>query len=323
MAFLFKQLSNIFVSSITMTSQYAIKDLERLSGIKAHTLRIWEQRYGILKPDRTDTNIRFYSANDLKKILNISLLNNNGFKISKIAKLKDDEVIKLSQSILNNYTKESDQIDNLIVCMMEMNESKFEKVISNCILHFGFENTFEKILFPFMRQIGSMWQTGIVNAAQEHFISHLIRQKLIVGIDGLYPETIENPKTFLFYLPNGELHELGLLYCHFLTKTKGYKCVYLGQSVPFEDMLEITKTVTPDVIVTIITSTMNDSSTQDYVNKLAKSFTKSSILVSGRNFFDNSEPITLPKSVYLFKSYEDYRNKLQSATFVNNEVKTR
>ena len=103
-----------------MSIQYAIKDLERLSGIKAHTLRIWEQRYGILKPERTGTNIRYYTSDDLKRILNISLLNCNGFKISKIAKLPDEEIIKQAQSILNNYNKPSNQIDNLVLCMMEM-----------------------------------------------------------------------------------------------------------------------------------------------------------------------------------------------------------
>jgi DNA-binding transcriptional MerR regulator len=207
-----------------MPTQYAIKDLERLSGIKAHTLRIWEQRYGILKPERTDTNIRYYTGEDLKRILNISLLNNNGFKISKIAKLPDEEIIKQVQSILNNYTKENDQIDNLVLCMLEMNEPKFEKIVSNCIIHFGFESTIEKIIFPFMRQIGNMWLMGTINPAQEHFISHLVRQKIIVGIDGLFPEPLANPKTFLLYLPTNELHELGLLYCNFLVKAKGHKC---------------------------------------------------------------------------------------------------
>ncbi len=298
-----------------MPNQYVIKDLERLSGIKAHTLRIWEQRYGILKPLRTETNIRYYTSEDLKRILNISLLNNNGYKISKIAKLPDDEIIKQAQYILNNFSKESDQIDNLVMCMMEMNEAKFEKIISNCIIHFGFESTIEKILFPFMRQIGNMWQVGLVNPAQEHFISHLIRQKIIVGIDGLFPEPLANPKTFLLYLPSNELHELGLLYCHFLIKSKGHKCLYLGQSVPFEDIVSVSGVVPADVVVTVFTHRMEGVTTQEYLNNLANSFKNSQIMVSGRVFFDEKEKIKLPKNVILFESHEQFKKVLHSVNF--------
>jgi DNA-binding transcriptional MerR regulator len=304
-----------------MTNQYAIKDLERLSGIKAHTLRIWELRYGILKPERTDTNIRYYTSEDLKRILNISLLNNNGFKISKIARLPDEEIIKQVQSILNNYNKTSDQIDSLILCMMEMNEPKFEKIISNCIIHFGFESTIESILFPFMRQIGNMWQLGIVNPAQEHFISNLVRQKLIVGIDGLFPEPLANPKTFIVYLPNNEMHELGLLYCHFLIKSKGHKCIYLGQSIPFADLLAVSEITPPDAIVTIFTNSFDSISAQNYINNLSGSFQKCPIMASGRLFFDGNEPLELPKNIILFETHEQFKNMLHSVNFAFNVYK--
>jgi len=294
-----------------MSTQYAIKDLERLSGIKAHTLRIWEQRYGILKPERTDTNIRYYTTDDLKRILNISLLNNNGFKISRIAEMPDYEMLKQAQSILNNFNKESEQIDNLVLCMMEMNESKFEKIISNSIIHFGFENTIEKIIFPFMHQIGSMWQVGIVSIVQEHFISHLVRQKLIVGIDDLCSETVTQPKTFLLYLPANEMHELGLLYCQFLVKSKGHKCIYLGQSVPFSDLISLAEIVQPDFIVTAFTHRLNGIDIHEYLLNLQKGFSKSQILISGRLLLDSNEPIAVPKSVNLFKSHQQFKNILQ------------
>lgn len=293
-----------------MPNQYAIKDLERLSGIKAHTLRIWEQRYGILKPERTDTNIRYYTAEDLKKILNISLLNNNGVKISKIAKLKQAEVLEQAQSILNRYNKTSDQVDNLVLCMMEMNEIKFEKTISNCILHFGFEATVEQVIFPFLRQIGNMWQLGIINAAQEHFISNLIRQKLIVGIDNLFPGPLTNPKTFVLFLPNKELHELGLLYCHFLIKAKGHHCTYLGQSVPFNDLLSVSDIIKPDVMVTSFTNLPEDIDVQDYINKLSMAFHDKTVLVSGRVFFDGNTDLQFPKNIILFESHEQFKNML-------------
>ncbi len=298
-----------------MPNQYAIKDLERLSGIKAHTLRIWEQRYGILKPERTDTNIRYYTAEDLKKILNISLLNNNGVKISKIAKLKQAEVLEQAQSILSRYHKTSDQVDNLVLCMMEMNEPKFEKTISNCILHFGFEPTVEKVIFPFLRQIGNMWQLGIINSAQEHFISNLIRQKLIVGIDSVFPGQMPRPKTVLLYLPNKELHELGLLYCHFLIKAKGHACTYLGQSVPFDDLLSVSEVIKPDVIVTSFTNVPEDIGLQDYLNKLSRAFPDKTILVSGRVFFEGNMQPQFPKNIILFESHEQFKNMLESITF--------
>ncbi|MES2761665.1 MAG: MerR family transcriptional regulator [Bacteroidota bacterium] len=304
-----------------MPTQYAIKDLERLSGIKAHTLRIWEQRYGILKPERTDTNIRYYTSDDLKHILNVSLLNSNGFKISKIAKLPSDEIIRQAQSIFNNYSKESDQIDNLMLCMMDLNEAKFEKIISNNIIRFGFENTLEKIVFPFMRQIGNMWQLGIVNPAQEHFISNLARQKIIVATDGLFPEPQTNPKTFVLYLPENELHELGLLYCNFLIKAKGHNCLYIGQSTPLLDLFSVTDVVQPDVIVTIFTNSFENTTVQQYLNNLAFSFPTSTLMVSGRVFFDSNEPIELPKNVILFESHEQFKNMLHSVNFTFNVFK--
>ena len=173
-----------------MSTKYTIKDLERVSGIKAHTLRIWEQRYDILIPKRTITNIRYYNDADLKKVLNVSLLNNNGLKISSIAKLNHESLVVEVEKLLNDYKKESLQIESLVICMLNMDEARFEKIINNSILHFGFENTIEKILFPFIQHMGNMWQTGIINPAQEHYISNLIRQKLIARIDNL---SLANP----------------------------------------------------------------------------------------------------------------------------------
>jgi DNA-binding transcriptional MerR regulator len=304
-----------------MDTQYAIKDLERLSGVKAHTLRIWEQRYGILKPKRSQTNIRYYSSADLKRILNISLLNNNGFKISKIATLPDDEILNQAQLILNNYNSESDQIDNLVFSMMEMDELKFEKIISNCVIHFGFENTMEKVVFPFLKQVGNMWQMGLINTVQEHFISHLIRQKLIVGIDGLFEEKLLKPKTFLLYLPNKELHELGLLYSYFLIKSKGHKCFYIGQSVPHEDLVKVNELVTPDVILTSFTNPIEDKSIQDYLKTISKTFKNKLILVSGRLIQQSNQKIDFPNNVCLLNSFEELKNMLSSANFTVNEIK--
>lgn len=293
-----------------MPTQYAIKDLERLSGIKAHTLRIWELRYGILKPERSCTNIRCYTPEDLKRILNISLLNNNGYKISKIATFMDEELVTHAQTILNKFARESDQIDNLVMCMMEMDEAKFESTVCSCISHFGFENTMERVLFPFMHHVGSMWQLGIVNCAQEHFIAQLIKQKIIVSIDGLPKEKADDGKTYVLYLPNKELHDMGLLYCKYLVKTKGHKCLYLGQSVPLCDLKHLAEQIAADVLVTIFTTPMEDFSLKQYISKLSDAFQKARIMVSGRLFYESQEEITLPKNVILFESHEQFKNML-------------
>lgn len=293
-----------------MSAQYAIKDLERLSGIKAHTLRIWEQRYGILKPERSDTNIRYYTVEDLRLILNISLLNHNGLKISKIAKLTKEEIVQQVQKIFNNYNKESDQVENLVLCLLEMNEIHFEKIIMNSIGSFGFENTLEKVILPFLRQIGNMWQVGIVNSAQEHFISNLIRQKLIAAIDLIQPKVNSKPKTFILFLPNKELHELSLLYSHYLIKASGHHCYYLGQSVPFEDLTSVAEIVKPDVLISVFTSPLENSTTQEYIHQLSNTFSGKSIIVSGRLFFNMNEKIQFPKNVILFENYKDFKNIL-------------
>jgi DNA-binding transcriptional MerR regulator len=290
-----------------MSSKYSIKDLERLTGIKAHTLRIWEQRYEILRPERTDTNIRFYNNDDLRRILNISLLNNNGYKISAIAKLNESAVFQEAEKFLNSYTKESDQIENLMLCLMDLNEERFEKVINNSAHKFGFENAIEKIIFPFVKHLGNMWQAGMISPAQEHYISNLIRQKLIVGIDSIKTSQSINKKTFVFFLPSHELHEMGLLYLYYLTKARGHHCLYLGQSVPFEDLISISKQVKPDYLVTILTAPFPEGEMTSYLNNCGEKIGETKFLASGRVFFNSPEQIEVPKNFKVFKEFQDYK----------------
>ena len=209
-------------------STYSIKDLENLSGIKAHTLRIWEQRYDLIRPKRTDTNIRYYDDDNLKLILNVALLNDNGYKISKIASMDMDEmraeVMKLTERSLTH----DDQIHALTICMIEMDEERFDKVLSTNILKLGFEQSMMNIVYPFMSKIGVLWQTGAINPAHEHFISNLVRQKLIVAIDGQVVSG--DGKKFLLFLPEGELHEISLLFASFLIKSKGNKVFFIGDN---------------------------------------------------------------------------------------------
>ncbi len=284
-----------------MVGKFSIKDLEKLSGIKAHTVRIWEQRYGILKPERTDTNIRWYNNDELKHLLNITFLYNNGYKISKIAAYKSDEITDEVNKIINTKINPCEQIDGLIISMVEMDEQRFEKIISTNILKNGFTNTIENVIYPFLHKIGIMWQTNCVNPAQEHFISNLIRQKLIVAIDGQIVKENTNSKKFVLFLPEMELHELSLLYFSYLLKSKGHIVTYLGQAVPIVDLQKVIEIKKPDYLISVFTQPLH--SFEDYIKSLSKLLPKGSILLSGYQVIENT--FKSPKNVKTFKTPTD------------------
>lgn len=262
-------------------STYSIRDLEQLSGIKAHTLRIWEQRYAILTPERTDTNIRAYGDDDLKRVLNISLLKDHGYKISEIAKFSFDalsrEVLKISEKQLNN----PDQIHALTIAMLDMNEEQFEKIISTNILHAGFESTMINIVYPFLSRIGTLWLTGSIGPAQEHFITNLIRQKMVVAIDALANKQAASGKKYLLFLPEGEFHEISLLFAHYIIRARSNKVIYLGQSLPFNELVFASKIHQPDYIFTVLTSTPSNHEVQPFVDRLARTFENATVLLTG------------------------------------------
>ena len=260
---------------------HTIKDLEKLSGIKAHTIRIWEKRYGLIEPQRTSTNIRTYCDLDLKRLLNISLLNQNGLKISKIARLSNDELSDKIHHLQQNSTDTESQIKSLAIAMIELDEEKFEKIISRAVIQLGFEDTIIKVIYPFFKKIGIMWQTGIINPAQEHFVSNLIRQKLIVAIDSQINLNHSNFKSFILFLPEGELHELGLLFFAYMIKKRGHRLIYLGQSVPMNDLIEVAKLRPSDYIVTAFVSSINGKDISIYLKNLSERLADEIIYISG------------------------------------------
>jgi DNA-binding transcriptional MerR regulator len=262
-------------------ANYTIKDLENLSGIKAHTIRIWEKRYKLVNPERTATNIRLYNDNDLKKLLNISILNRNGVKISKIAQMQESELSEKINIISQNASDSESQIERLSYTMIEMDEDKFDEIISKSIFQIGFEETFINIVYPFFVRIGVMWQTGTINPAQEHFITNIIRQKLLVAIDGQKNKPDSNTKKFLIFLPEGELHELGILFYSYLIQKRGHRVIYLGQSVPFKDVIEVNNIRETDFLVTSFFSTITPETVINYVNKLSEALPKKGIFISG------------------------------------------
>ena len=250
-----------------------------MSGIKAHTLRIWEQRHNLLSPKRTETNIRYYDDDDLKLILNVALLNDNGFKISKIAVMSQEEIKQNVIQLTERSLTYDDQIHALTICMIEMDEERFDKVLSANIIKIGFEQTMLNIIYPFMSKIGVLWQTGAINPGQEHFISNLIRQKLIVAIDGQIYKN--GGKKFLLFLPEAELHEISLLFAAYIIKLKGHKVIYLGQNTPNEDLLTVYRLHQPDYLMTVITTSPSSENIQEYIDLLSERFNKSQILLTG------------------------------------------
>ena len=277
--------------------KYSIKELEKLSGIKAHTIRIWEKRYQIISPERTDTNIRYYSDEDLKKIINVSLLNNNGLKISKIADLSSEELIKQVTALSESKGSADIHIDQLVVAMIDLEEEAFEKILGSLILRYGFEKTITEMVYPFLEKIGVLWHTGNITPAQEHFISNLIRQKIIVAIDSLPLPPKTRPGVLLF-LPEQELHELGLLFYYYIVKKKFFRTYYLGQMVPYKDVVTICKSHQPSFIITAITSLPSPQAVQDLLNKLCGDQPQCTILASGHIL--KTMALKMPFNLHLF-----------------------
>ncbi len=260
---------------------YSINDLEKLSGIKAHTLRIWEQRYGLIIPKRTKTNIRYYDDEDLKFILNIALLNRNGYKISKIAQMSKPEISDKVAAVSEVNFESGAQLDALTLSMIEMDEYKFEHIISANIQQIGFEHTMLEVIYPFLDKLSLLWLTGSINPVQENFISYLIRQKLIVAIDRAPLPTGKQVKKFLMYLPEGERQELTMLFMHYLVKSRKHHVIYLGQDISLTDLRDAHQILDPDYVFTMITETFGKEPVQRYVDKLCEVFSGSRVLLSG------------------------------------------
>jgi DNA-binding transcriptional MerR regulator len=289
--------------------KYSIKDLETLSGIKAHTIRIWEKRYNVITPDRTDTNIRTYCDSDLKKLLNIALLNNHGLKISKISKLKYEDICKEVEKLAISATSYDSHIDRLILAMVDLDRPKFEVLLRETTNMMGFEGVCINVLYPFLQKIGIMWMAESITPAQEHFITSLIIQKMYVATDALYsPEAKE--KKAIFFLREGELHEMGLLFYRYLMKKRGVEAIYLGQSVPFDDLKQVVQSHKPHYLVTAMVATLDEDALEAYLNKLSSSFPEVKIIVSGYQISRYVRPI--PSNIIKVDDVQQYVKYIDS-----------
>ena len=261
--------------------KYFIKDIENITGIKAYTLRIWEQRYGMLVPKRTETNIRYYEEDDLKYMMNIAILNANGIKISRIAQMDREEVQQKTLSISENNSGHQSQISALSSAMFDFDEREFNKILSINILQLGMEQTTTNIIFPFLQHVGVLWLSGSIHIAHEHFITNLIKQRMFVAIDQLNILPSKDAKKYLLFLPNGENHELSLLFASYLLRANGKNVIYLGTSTPLDDLNKIHKLHNPDFVFCALTNSNTAMPVQVYLNTLSRSWPNTQILVTG------------------------------------------
>ena len=260
---------------------FTIKDLENLSGIKAHTIRIWEQRYSFLKPHRTDTNIRYYNSEELKKLLNVALLNKYGFKISHIDKMDEAEIREKILSLNQVQAQQERIVNELLQHMVDLDMAKFETVLDNYIMARGIERAVPQIIFPYLEKIGILWLTNHINPAQEHLVTNIIRQKLIVGIENI-SSAVKINKTVLLFLPEGEYHELGLLFMAYLLKSRGVNTIYLGCSIPIDDVDYVVKLKNPDYLYCHLTTVGHKFNFDKFIASISKKFSGIPVIISGQ-----------------------------------------
>lgn len=263
-------------------NSFTIKDIESLTGIKAHTIRIWEQRYKLLRPKRKDTNHRVYNQVDLKYMLRIAYLYRHGYKISKIAVMSEDEIRRLSMDEGGEKGTHQQQVyvNQLVEAMIDFDQVKFEKIFHNVLLRMGFEQCMLKVIYPYLEKVGLLWLADCVIPAQEHFASYIIRKKLMVAIDGLdLPE--EGDEKFLLFLPEGEFHEIPLLFVQYLLKKNGCAVVNFGANVPLEDVRFYTERKRVDQIYTHVITNFPQKSLDHFVKELGRHFPQIPITLSG------------------------------------------
>jgi MerR family transcriptional regulator, light-induced transcriptional regulator len=280
--------------------EFSIKELESFTGIKAHTIRIWEQRYGLLAPDRTDTNIRKYTDKDLKLLLNVSLLNNLGYKISQIAQMSEEEMREMIFQNSASDNQDQQQMHILKLSMLNYDEALFNCVVDKHIETHGLRKTFTELFLPFLKQIGYLWLANAICPAQEHFISCLVRQKMFSRIDNSNIETDITLKPVVLFLPELEIHELSLIMTHHILKEKGRKSIMLGQSVPIEDLQQVYHRLGDVDFVSIFTTHPAHVLVSDYLKKIAKLFqdTNCHFHLTGNNLQGVKSPDTDYISIY-------------------------
>jgi len=287
---------------------FSIKDLENLTGIKAHTIRIWEKRYNLLSPNRSDTNIRNYSLASFQKLLNISYLNNNGIKISKIANLTEDEIPAKVREIASRAKIEDHAINAFKMAMMNFDQVLFYNTYNNLIEKKTFSEIFYNVFLPLLNEIGLLWQTNTITPAHEHFLSVHIKQKILINIErlqSLEPKPIS--KTFVLFLPDNEIHDIGLLFINYKLRSKGYHTIFLGESVPMESLKDLLEFFNDVTFISYFTVYPETQDIPIYINKFNELLLKKEntrLMLLGTKL-SNTDITELPKKVTIFNSIEN------------------
>lgn len=291
-------------------TEFTIKDLENLSGIKAHTIRIWEKRYQLFKPKRTDTNIRYYSIQELQKLLNVTLLYNHGLKISKIAALSSSKLISNIKELSLKKGVEATALNVFKISMLNFDEARFNEVFEKLIREHSFRYIFKNILIPFLNEIGLLWQIESIFPAHEHFISNLIKQKIYANIDAIdKSKGIEEQDVYILFLPLNEIHDIGLLYIHYELLLHGHRSIYLGQSIPDENIIGLQASFKKVKIVTYLTVEPSQKSTLEYLENISQNFKKDSshsIHAIGQKTKDILSENVQQKQIFVYHSPLDF-----------------
>ena len=284
--------------------KFSISDIENLTGIKAHTIRVWEQRYNFFTPKRTETNIRYYDDDDLCMFLNIATLNENGYKISKISKMDIEEINTLVRDLKEDHYNLNIQVQMLSNAMLKMDDEEFDEILDGFIEDLGMEEAISNIIFPFLRKVGFMWQVGIINPAHEHFATHKIEQKIIQTTYQDKKRNKENGKRYLLFLPPNETHEVGLLFAQYILKTNGHQTLYLGQNLPFESIEEVNNYYEPDFAISVLTVSSSDPSIDITINKLRERLGKTPLILAGNSICNSN--LSQEENLILIQNISDF-----------------
>ncbi len=291
-----------------LKNKFSIKDLENLTGIKAHTIRIWEKRYNLLSPKRTDTNIRYYDLASFQKMLNVSYLNSNGYKISKIATLKTNEISELVREIAAENNLESHAINSFKLSMLNFDQVLFYNTYDSLLRDKSFEDVFYDIFIPLLTEIGLLWQTDTITPAHEHFLTTLIRQKILINTELIQAEAKPiSEKTFVLYLPDNEIHELGLMFLNYQIVSHNYNCIFLGQSVPLDSLSDILNYYDDLIFLSYFTIKPLKEEINDYIknfNTLILQNSNAEFWILGQ-MLNSLDLDNLPEKIKPFKSIKE------------------
>ncbi len=286
---------------------FSIKDLENLSGIKAHTIRIWEKRYNLLSPERTQTNIRLYSLLSLQKLLNITLLYENGLKISKIAQLKNEEIPLKVREIIDEKSIKNNMMNAFKLSMINFDQSLFYNTYNKLVVDLSFREIFKEYFIPLLQELGYLWQSNTISTTHEHFITNLVKQKVYTNTEKVHRSEYVNNKSFVLFLPENEIHELGILYLNYELNLRGYKSIFLGQSVPIENLEPLIASNEFVEFIAYVTVEPSKEKIDKYLRKFKKKILdkkdcRLSLLGFQTQFVDLN---TKPENVSVYRGFED------------------